>query len=405
MHQQQNNPNMPARLLHGYLRNVIKNSARRNRQIIEPYVAALGTLSVLFERRIREKLSLAPDFADIKHSPSGTLLTTPIRMSTCDGRDQISRAIYYRGWYAFEHPLPRLLEQALNAAPAGLFLDVGANTGVYSLLSKGICPLREVHAFEPLPLVLRILRNNIDLNKFAADIIVVDAAVCEETGTAGLFVPTQEHGLVETSASLSSKFKSAHSDVLTVRTIKLDDYCRQISSKRVAVMKIDVEGMEHKVLKGAQETIARDRPIIFCEILPAARTWAEISLILESAGYLVGSIHPNALVVGKKPDQTTHNHIMFSANMEAVVRDAARASNIEYQAHKCAVINSRESSHQGERTNTTGEQYRADRRRNRAGHRAIAKRLGKQQVDDRGQKTIGGTSDVHVSRKISRATP
>jgi FkbM family methyltransferase len=278
------NWHMPGRLVYRCLRNGVKDTARRNRQIIEPVVAAFSTVTPRLERRIREKLSLAPDFAEIKYSPSGSLLTTPIRMSTCDGRDQISRAIYYRGWWAFEHALPRLLEQALNAAPAGLFLDVGANTGVYSLLSKGICRLREVHAFEPLPLVQRILRENIDLNKFGANIIVVDAAASDETGTADLFVPTQEHGLVETSASLSSNFKSAHSDILTVRTIKLDDYCRQIGPKRVAVMKIDVEGMEHKVLKGAQNTIARDRPIIFCEVLPSASTWAEISLSLESAG-------------------------------------------------------------------------------------------------------------------------
>jgi hypothetical protein len=71
----------------------------------------------------------------------------------------------------------------------------------------------------------------------------------------------------------------------------------------------------------------------------------------------VGSIHPNALVVAKKPDQTTHNHLMFAANMEAFVRNAARESGIEYRAPKCAAINMHESNRQDERSNPTGKQY------------------------------------------------
>jgi FkbM family methyltransferase len=323
---------MLTRRLHGYARDIIQTSARSNRQMIEPFVAALGTLSEAVEKKVREKLSLTPAFIEIKFSPSGSLISPPIRMNTCDGRDQISRAIYYRGWRGFEHPFPLLLEQVLKSAPAGLFFDIGANTGVYSLLSKAVCPLREVHAFEPFQSVLKILRNNIALNKIAADIIVVDAAASNEPGSADLFIPTQEHGLVETSASLSSNFKSLHSERVKVRCIKLDDYCHQLGLDRVAVMKIDVEGVEDKVFKGAQEMIVRDKPIIFCEILSAAKGWAEFSSILESAGYVVASIRLNTLVVNKKPDHTANNHIMFSTNMEAVVHNAARASGIEYRA-------------------------------------------------------------------------
>lgn len=322
---------MVNRRLHGYARDIIKASARSNRQIIEPFVAALGALSGAAEKKVRDKLSLAPASVEIKLSPSGSPVGTPIRMNTCDGRDQVSILIYHRGWRAFEYPFPQLLEHVLKTAPGGLFLDVGANTGIYSLLSKAVSPLREVHAFEPFQSVSVILRNNIALNKFAADIIAVDAAASSETGTADLFIPTQEHGLVEMSASLSPDFKSEHSQRVGVRSIRLDDYCRQLSLGRTAVMKIDVEGVEDRVFKGAREMITRDKPIIFCEIFPDARTWPEISTILESAGYLVASIHPDFLAAGKEPDHTANNHILFPANMEAVVRDAARASGIEYR--------------------------------------------------------------------------
>ena len=322
---------MVNRRLHGYARDIIKASARSNRRIIEPFVAALGTLSEAAEKKVRDKLSLAPVSVEIKLSPSGSPISTPIRMNTCEGRDQVSILIYHRGWRAFEYPFPQLLEQVLKAAPGDLFLDVGANTGIYSLLSKAVSPLREVHAFEPFKSVFGILKNNIALNKFAADIIVVNAAASSETGTADLFIPTQEHGLVEMSASLSPDFKSEHSERVSVRSIKLDDYCRQLGLGRVAVMKIDVEGVEDRVFKGAREMIARDRPIIFCEIFPDAGTWPAISAILESAGYVVASIRPDFLVAGKAPDHTVSNHILFPTNMEAVVRDAARASDIEYR--------------------------------------------------------------------------
>ena len=172
-------------------------------------MATIGVISQFAERKIREKLSVPPDVVSIDHSPAGHLINPPIRMHSCGGRDQIPGLIYYRGWRGFEHPFPRLLEAALISAPDGLFFDVGANTGLYSLLSKSVCPKRAVHAFEPFPPTLEILKRNIALNSHASDIHVSDAATSDETGTAELFVPVQEHGLVETSASLSSTFKTS----------------------------------------------------------------------------------------------------------------------------------------------------------------------------------------------------
>jgi FkbM family methyltransferase len=320
----------------------VKASARDNIKFVEPTVTAIGAVSKLVERRVREKLSVPPPILEFCQSPTGALLIEPMKMNPCGGRDYISTVIYYRGWAAFEHPFPSLLEAVLVSAPDGLFFDVGANTGLYSLLSKAICRDRGVHAFEPFPPALDALRTNIALNRFAADIVVAEAATSDETGIAELFIPTQEHGLVETSSSLSSTFKSQHSEVVPVKTIKLDDYCRQIGLGSVAVMKIDVEGAEEKVLRGAAELMARDKPIIFCEILPNAGAWSVLPAMLARTGYMRGGIHPKALVIQEDagPDPTAHNHILFPRSLEPIIREAARSVNINYQSRSAKFVNS-----------------------------------------------------------------
>ena len=322
----------------GRLRNSIKTtvkaSARNNVNLVEPTVAMIGAISKFAERKIRQKLSLPPRFVEFNRSPAGPSLPSPIRMSTCEGRDQISRLIYYKGWAAFEHPFPSLLETVLAFTQEGLFFDVGANTGLYSLLSKAICPKRDVHAFEPFYPVLDILKANIALNRFAADIVVVDAAASDESGVAEMFIPTQEHGLVENSASLSSTFKSRHSGIVAVKTVRLDDYCGQAGLGPVSVMKIDVEGAEDRVLSGAAKLMVRDKPIIFCEIMPNADTWSVITSILAKAGYLRAAIHRKALVVQEDaiPDPNVNNHVLFPRSLEPMIVEVARTVNLRYRA-------------------------------------------------------------------------
>jgi FkbM family methyltransferase len=311
----------------------IRTTARNNRKLIEPTMNAIGAVSMRAERKIRQILSLPPSIVNINCGPA---LISPIRMSTCEGREQIAVLVYYKGISAWEHPFPSLLAEVLISARDGLFFDIGANTGLYSLLSKSVCPKRGVYAFEPFPPVLKILTSNIALNKFAADIVVVDAAASDETGAAELFIPTQEHGLVESSASLSATFKSQHSEIVTVKTVRLDDYYHQAGLVGpVTVMKIDVEGAEERVLSGAAELMARDKPIIFCEILPNSSGWREIPAILAKVSYLRAAILTNTLVAqeGAGPDLRAHNYILFPRNLESVIRKVAQSVNVHYQTY------------------------------------------------------------------------
>ena len=181
--------------------------------------------------------------------------TRPVVMGTDGGRDQVATTIARTGWRSFELPLPQVLA-AVAAEAHGAVYDVGANTGFYALLARNVNRRVAVRAFEPFPPVLELLQRNVVVNGSTVD--VVPAAVGAEAGRATLYIPEQGHGLVETSASLDPSFKEGHHDgTVEVDVVTLDEFNAGFGSERVALVKIDVEGMEHAVLTGAEGLLRR----------------------------------------------------------------------------------------------------------------------------------------------------
>ncbi len=151
------------------------------------------------------------------------------------------------------------LEQFLDTD--GVFLDIGANTGIYSLKAakhysqgKGF-----VIALEPFPDVLATLYHSIRANTFH-NVRLRNVCAGAETGTASFWLNA---GTPHT-FSLLRHDNSA--DSLTVLVVAIDDLLRWEGVERLDYMKIDVEGAETAVLQGAQKSIARFRPIIQAEV-------------------------------------------------------------------------------------------------------------------------------------------
>jgi FkbM family methyltransferase len=207
------------------------------------------------------------------------------RMLRDGGRDQVAALVDHAGWAAYEPPLP-LLFFHLAVRARGLIVDVGANTGFYALLAAAASKFTRVLAFEPDIAVQATLRHNLALNRMGRRIVPVDIALSDRAGRAALYVPTQEHGLIETSSSLEQDFKTAHSAVLDVAAMPLDSYLAgtKLGRAKVSLMKIDVEGHEAAVLSGCTKTVARHRPIIFAEILPRAEL-ARLQAFIDQHGY------------------------------------------------------------------------------------------------------------------------
>lgn len=241
-------------------------------------------------------------------------------MDSCAGRDQVARTVLQSGWAAYEAPLPALIAAwCRRLRPA--VIDVGANTGFYSLLAA-VTGAAAVHAFEPVAEIAEVLAANLRSSEAADRVVLHRVALDEREGTAALYLPLAGHGLVETSASLERGFRASHSEVREIAVGRLD---RLLSPGpwrgRPVVMKLDVETHEPAVLRGATEWLAAVRPAIVCEVLPEVDR-AALTAPLAAAGYrhfaLVADGAPDrprlVETPGVVPDHRHRDHVFLPAD-------------------------------------------------------------------------------------------
>jgi len=138
-----------------------------------------------------------------------------------------------------------------------------------------------VVAFEPEARNLSFLRRHVSLNRIN-NIEIVDAAVSDQSGTA-LFC----QGPSRSMGKLSD-------DVVAVRTLTLDDFICKSRGPVPDVMKIDVEGAEMRVLRGAERALSELKPLIFLATHGAALQ-QECRAFLSSLGYTLAPIGPAPL--------------------------------------------------------------------------------------------------------------
>jgi FkbM family methyltransferase len=126
-----------------------------------------------------------------------------------------------------------------------LFIDVGANVGHYSLLAAGICGC-EVMAFEPIPLTISKLNRNVKLNNLSDKIKTFNIGI----GDVNSFLNFTTDRDVMNSVALEHE-----TQVIRIEVKKLDDI---LEGKKPVFLKIDVEGFEYFVLKGATDVLANE---------------------------------------------------------------------------------------------------------------------------------------------------
>jgi FkbM family methyltransferase len=156
-----------------------------------------------------------------------------------------------------EEAIQSALESYLK--PGSLFVDVGANFGLHSLLACHLVGEQgAVLSIEPVPGNLRLLRRNLHLNGFTARTRIIPKALVAEP--CGDLEMTIEPGL-SPAATLSGR-SGGHT--VLVPTTSLDD-CLSREDRLPALVKIDVEGAEHEVLKGARNLLDRG-PTLLVEV-------------------------------------------------------------------------------------------------------------------------------------------
>jgi FkbM family methyltransferase len=144
-----------------------------------------------------------------------------------------------------------------------IFFDVGANVGFYSLLgSKLVGPDGAVVAFEPMPRNLAFLFQHTRLNE-TRNVIIVPLACADEISTE-LFVEGKNNALGRLGGN-DFDLTSAHARTIIVATISLDAAAEKLGL-RPDVIKIDVEGAELRVLKGAKSILTQARPSVLLSV-------------------------------------------------------------------------------------------------------------------------------------------
>jgi FkbM family methyltransferase len=215
------------------------------------------------------------------------------RMDSAGGRDQIPDRFW---WYGedYEPPMPALF--AALARDARVVVDVGANTGFYTLLALSASSA-VVHAYEPFPECREWLARNLALNPSLADRARGHgAAVGDAPGVSTLYIPAAiaVHGLVEMSCSLDPAFRPSDRSI-EVPVVALDDEFAGAEADRVDLLKVDVEGTESRVIAGARNLLRRGRPLVFVEILED-RYAPPLAAAFEGLGYEAVAIDTDRLV-------------------------------------------------------------------------------------------------------------
>lgn len=143
--------------------------------------------------------------------------------------------------------------------------DIGANTGVYSLLAKCINPKAKVFAFEPVERIYEKLNYNIKLNNY--DIQTFKNAVSNKNGESLFYDHDTDH---TTTASLKNSLIGENDSKVIAKKIiltTLDSFMESNSIPGIDLIKIDVETFEVEVLEGFQQGLNKFKPTILIEVL------------------------------------------------------------------------------------------------------------------------------------------
>jgi FkbM family methyltransferase len=148
--------------------------------------------------------------------------------------------------------------------PGMTVVDVGANVGFYTLqMSSGAGPAGRVLAFEPDPFCFRLLRSRVQRSR-VQNVEAHQLAIDDHSGDAVLYCSAYNRA----DNRLTQSHDEPHVETHHVKTRSLDDFLSSEDLPAVSAIKIDVQGAEEHVLRGAQRTIAAGLEWIWIEFSP-----------------------------------------------------------------------------------------------------------------------------------------
>jgi FkbM family methyltransferase len=215
--------------------------------------------------------------------------TRPVRTSYADSTNSNAR-----------YDALQVIWLSTHLREGDIALDIGAYCGAYSILMAARCGQGgQVVAFEPDPYARELLLENIGLNPGIKRPTIENCACSDEIGQATLF---SRKGNSQSSLARSAvEFcPTHHSEEIRVSTVTLDSYLSERHLSGPRCVKIDAEGAEIRILKGATRVLASDAHIV-CELHPYAwhafdNTLAELKQLAAASGRRIRYLDQDAAI-------------------------------------------------------------------------------------------------------------
>lgn len=203
-----------------------------------------------------------------------------------------------------------------------VFLDIGANVGAYVYLLEDRLKPQNIYAFEPNAAL------NSRLKRIFPQIQVCKVALSDENTVTEFKIPVMNGRAVHSRGTLQKNIKESgetHSKIQQVQVMPLDGWMCGKSLNRIDFIKIDVEGHEHRTLRGAKDTLLRYRPVLMVEMEQRHHEVPVWNLVEEvcSLGYTPHYLDRNSM---KKMPLT--RNLLEAQNANNVKNYAAYINNI-----------------------------------------------------------------------------
>lgn len=149
-----------------------------------------------------------------------------------------------------------------------VFIDIGANIGLFTLLAAKKLSEGQVYSFEPVSTVFENLFNNVSANGFTHRCSLFKFGLSDSKSVMKIYLPNQldDHGTFNEGMATLFGEKEGWGTEETVSLITLDSFVQQQELKRIDFVKIDIEGAELMALRGARQTLKTFRPKLLLEV-------------------------------------------------------------------------------------------------------------------------------------------
>ena len=189
----------------------------------------------------------------------------------------------------FSDKEPETLEWISNMSHEDVFWDVGANVGLYSIYAAK-CHKIPVFSFEPSIFNLELLGRNCGINNVAELVNIIPLALSDKIQT-----NIMRHSTTNWGGALSSFGEPLGSDgselesVLEYRTLSFsaDELIQHGIATPPSHLKIDVDGIEHVILRGAEKTLLTTKSVLIEVNENFNEQLVEVSRLLKNSGFIL----------------------------------------------------------------------------------------------------------------------